>query len=651
MSALLVLVSVRGALAGTIRVDASGGGDFTSIQSAVDEARDGDVIQVTAGLYEESLRLGARDLSIVGAGASQVSVGAAKTPAVITFLGGASVTVSDLTLAAADTAVDQVGGALALRGVAVVGFSSTALWVESGDLTLEDAVLSDNHGRQGGALRATDSRVDLTDVTFERNRAETTGGALDALDSTVEAVRVSWIDNEAGTEGGAIASEGSVLRASASPFSGNQASLGGAAVVRGGTVSLDGSRLEANATTSGATLHTEDAALSLDEVDFEANAGSAVTSLGGTVALRDLQVRGHDVGVRLEGVRQSTAIRLHLASNSEGLIVRDAADLRIANLVAIANSGAGATFGGDNTDLVLENADLVDNERGLFVSDGSGGTVVNVNAVANTAGGFAAESGTVSVSHANAWGNGSDWGALGDLAGADGNLSADPVYAALSADGADNDALGLLSGSPCIDAGSTAIIDLDGTRSDIGSFGGPDAEVSDDDGDGYAESTGDCDDDDASVHPGADETWYDGVDSDCDGANDHDADGDGWAGGSEDAEDCDDQDPEVHPGADDVNGDGSDTNCDGVDGYATGSAQDRDGDGFTEDDGDCNDWDRQIHPDAPEACGSNIDNDCDGVLDRQEDACAIDGGCGCEAAGSARVAWLALLALGLRRRS
>ncbi|MBN2467241.1 MAG: putative metal-binding motif-containing protein [Deltaproteobacteria bacterium] len=41
----------------------------------------------------------------------------------------------------------------------------------------------------------------------------------------------------------------------------------------------------------------------------------------------------------------------------------------------------------------------------------------------------------------------------------------------------------------------------------------------DDDGDGYTESQGDCDDHDAGVYPGAPETCGDGIDQDCDGSD------------------------------------------------------------------------------------------------------------------------------------
>ncbi len=54
---------------------------------------------------------------------------------------------------------------------------------------------------------------------------------------------------------------------------------------------------------------------------------------------------------------------------------------------------------------------------------------------------------------------------------------------------------------------------------------------------GFVSDSTDCDDQDAAAYPGAVETWYDGVDQDCDG-NDDDQDGDGVALD----EDCDDAD-------------------------------------------------------------------------------------------------------------
>ena len=66
------------------------------------------------------------------------------------------------------------------------------------------------------------------------------------------------------------------------------------------------------------------------------------------------------------------------------------------------------------------------------------------------------------------------------------------------------------------------------------------ADCADADGDLVGDCEGDCDDTDATIYPGATDTWYDGVDSDCDG-NDDDQDGDGLGL----SEDCDDTDATV----------------------------------------------------------------------------------------------------------
>lgn len=82
---------------------------------------------------------------------------------------------------------------------------------------------------------------------------------------------------------------------------------------------------------------------------------------------------------------------------------------------------------------------------------------------------------------------------------------------------------------------------------------------------GWAAVAGDCDDENANVHRGATEVWYDGIDEDCAGGDDNDADGDGDASDDHAGTDCDDEDPTIYGGADEGWFDvGVDNNCDGA---------------------------------------------------------------------------------------
>ncbi len=132
----------------------------------------------------------------------------------------------------------------------------------------------------------------------------------------------------------------------------------------------------------------------------------------------------------------------------------------------------------------------------------------------------------------------------------------------------------------------------------------------DNDGDGYGSTAtggGDCADADPTVSPGAEELWYDGVDSNCDGADDYDQDGDGFLVGV----DCNDTVATTYPGAADAWYDGVDSDCAGNDDY------DQDLDGYGEDD--CNDADAAINPAASETWYDAVDANCDGANDFDQD--------------------------------
>lgn len=182
------------------------------------------------------------------------------------------------------------------------------------------------------------------------------------------------------------------------------------------------------------------------------------------------------------------------------------------------------------------------------------------------------------------------------------------------------------------------------------------------DGDGEPDET-DCAPEDPAVNPTAEEVWYDGVDQDCDGADDYDQDGDGVTVET----DCDDTDRFRYPGKEDLWYDGIDADCGGNDDF------DADGDGHALEAAggdDCNDGDATIFPESTADECDGTDRDCDGFVPSECDDTAADSGeaaddsggegggggggdCGCASTGSdgaGVVGAIALLALAGRRR-
>lgn len=244
----------------------------------------------------------------------------------------------------------------------------------------------------------------------------------------------------------------------------------------------------------------------------------------------------------------------------------------------------------------------------------------------------------------------------------------DPLLVRWTDDGdCTDDQLWPSAASLLIDAGDPTVLDPDGTRSDIGAFGGPTADPAfhaDTDGDGVA-FLQDCDDTDPVVFPGNTETC-DHNDNDCDGTVDEDpsdeptwyvdCDGDGvgdpssavvacfapsappacgaiWttAGALLSVDDCDDTDGAMFPGAAETCAPG-DQDCDGDDDRDAVDAfsyyLDDDGDGYgseavsscsngappgmTVDPDDCDDGTASVHPGATDPCGDEVDQDCNG---------------------------------------
>jgi hypothetical protein len=166
--------------------------------------------------------------------------------------------------------------------------------------------------------------------------------------------------------------------------------------------------------------------------------------------------------------------------------------------------------------------------------------------------------------------------------------------------------------------------------------------------------SGDCDDQAAAIHPGAEEVAGDELDQDCDGTElcylDADSDGvrpdelstvdstdtdcsdEGEATALISSGDCDDSSSTINPDATELPGNGVDENCDGIELCYV----DQDGDGYLPAEPltvessslsctdanqgsqstpmtDCDDESAAIHPEATELPGDTVDQDCDGM--------------------------------------
>lgn len=216
-------------------------------------------------------------------------------------------------------------------------------------------------------------------------------------------------------------------------------------------------------------------------------------------------------------------------------------------------------------------------------------------------------------------------------------------------DGMDNDCDGAIDNNPLDPTTVWPDTDGDGAGAGTSSIGCP--------YNGWSASNDDCDDGDASIHPGADE-YCDGVDHDCDGSVNEsssvdapfwylDGDEDGYGDPSTMFQrctsfsglvnlggDCDDMEASINPSASeycnslDDDCDGTTDEADAVD--AQDYYTDGDGDGYgnpasvlyscstlsgyVELGGDCDDADTTIYPDAAELC-DYIDSNCDTVFD------------------------------------
>lgn len=539
------------------------------------------------------------------------------------------------------------------------------LHVVDSDLSLDACSLGSSSALDGGAIyaRATGTRrtVAITNTTFADVGAVGSGGALALrgdLDVTLSGL---LIEDARATQGGAIAviGDGMVVDMVTVLISVSEAyAMGGSLYQSGGTVTVVTSAFSDGAALDGGGVALLDGDLTLSESGLLDNlalgrGGGAFVS-GGRLTLRDVDMAynlaniggglwiGGDAGT--PEIVRTTVCRNGAGTHGGGAWLGTTADIDWHNvrlLDNLANTDGGGIYHTGPGSLTLRSANVLGSTSGS-----GGGSAIATAAeatlrdvlVAYSTGGIAirrTSATPVALLGGTAWWQNEQGDALDLTPSTPGAQHGDPKLTGYTP-GEDCATMQDWGGwyGPLRDAGSEGLLDPDGTRIDIGAFGGPDADPAlwtiDADGDG-APVLYDCDELDPNVYPLAQEVPYDGLDANCDRLDDFDADQDGHRPPEHGGEDCDDLRADVFPGAEEVASEPPvDQNCDG--------RFDADGDGFEPPD-DCDDDDPEAHPGAVDGDPSR-DLDCNGFVDDPRVIRPVS----CASAASAPDAWLAALA-------
>jgi len=175
--ALAVVLIATPVMATTHSVDAGGGGDYLTIQTAINAASSGDTLVVAAGTYREQLKIDSKDLDIVGAGSGTTIIEAVdlvdRTTYTVTkwtastedidpcigIVGPATVNISDLTVDGRDLGPNHYYG--------IYFFDADGTVV---DCVIEGILYAASPSASSVvSLVATHSETGSTSVTFDGN--------------------------------------------------------------------------------------------------------------------------------------------------------------------------------------------------------------------------------------------------------------------------------------------------------------------------------------------------------------------------------------------------------------------------------------------------------------------------------------------------
>lgn len=344
------------------------------------------------------------------------------------------------------------------------GWTAGGVYVDARTGTFEGNTIEGNTSvNDGGGVYVHKGAPVLVDNHVVRNYSGDDGGGVRVFESTARLERNLVEDNEAADSGGGIRVSHLPATMIDNLVRANRAELGGgldldndASVLRGGEVTgnqaIDGGGISAalwpwnGGTIAGVRIS--------DNIATGRGGGIYLVDNYKAVALRDLVLHGN---------RAATGGGLYVGGT----------DHTLANSVLDGNAATG-----DGGGLYVASAGPSSTPRHEFLvlranTAARGSALRAVTAVSVTGSILTEHAGTaVSVSAAPSWRYNDvvprSFAGMADPTGASGNISADPLFVSPTTGD-----VRLAAGSPAIDAADPALRDVDGSRADMGRFGGP----------------------------------------------------------------------------------------------------------------------------------------------------------------------------------
>jgi hypothetical protein len=154
-----------------IQVDDDGTNVFTRIQDAINAASDGDTIEVASGTYDETLDLGGKTLTIIGAGSDSTTINASEFTGYAISDFGDSTTIKDLKLIGSDHYGFKVSDVsdVTLENIKVDQSGKTGVDLNTVDGAILTNVEVTNTVGGFGIMILDSSNVDVTDIMTENN--------------------------------------------------------------------------------------------------------------------------------------------------------------------------------------------------------------------------------------------------------------------------------------------------------------------------------------------------------------------------------------------------------------------------------------------------------------------------------------------------